>query len=310
MAKTKKTSKSSSTSIQQKTMMKTRSQTEQFKPDDQNKLHAPKNDKDKEVSVQKSADTLALDKSEQRKVAKQTKKIKKGIEDGSIIVKRNLREAKKRAAQRRGLVYIGHIPHGFYEKQMKNYFKQFGKVTNVKVCRSRVSGNAKGYGYVEFENPEVAKIAAETMNNYVMFKKRIVTEYVPYEKRPKHLFQGKSSQPEHTSVKSRRGKQKHTRNMIQDDATVVKKTKAAFQRFQKKLNKLNQLGIVCNTKPVHVDTNIIGETKTGKVKKAKVAKINNDAIRKIARDLVRKRGNPLVNVKPSKIVNTGKVNKK
>lgn len=61
---------------------------------------------------------------------------------------------------------------------MRKYFEQFGKVTNVKVCRSSVSGNSKGYGYIEFQHPDVAKIAADTMNNYVMFKKRIVSKYL------------------------------------------------------------------------------------------------------------------------------------
>lgn len=60
---------------------------------------------------------------------------------------------------------------------MKKYFKQFGKVTNAKVCRSRITGNSKGFGYVEFKEAEVAKIAADTMNNYLMFKKRIVSKY-------------------------------------------------------------------------------------------------------------------------------------
>ena len=41
-----------------------------------------------------------------------------------------------------GVIYIGHIPHGFYEGAMKDYFSQFGKVTRLKVSRSRrVSGN-------------------------------------------------------------------------------------------------------------------------------------------------------------------------
>ncbi|KAJ8967098.1 hypothetical protein NQ314_003110 [Rhamnusium bicolor] len=121
----------------------------------------------------KSTETLSLEKSEQKKVAKQTKKLKKNIQDGKISVKEKNKSKKINKDQSRGLLYIGHIPHGFYEDEMKNYFKQFGAVTNVKVCRSRKSGNSKGYGYVEFSHPDVAKIAAETMNNYIMFKKRI-----------------------------------------------------------------------------------------------------------------------------------------
>ena len=38
---------------------------------------------------------------------------------------------------RRGVIYIGHLPHGFYETQLKGYFSQFGKVTKVHVSRSK-----------------------------------------------------------------------------------------------------------------------------------------------------------------------------
>lgn len=207
----------------------------------------------------RSADTLALDKSQQKKVTKQTKKIKKGLEDGSIQIKNLYKEKKLSVEQKRGLVYIGHIPHGFYEDEMKNYFKQFGKVTNVKVCRSRTTGNSKGYGYVEFDNPEVAQIAADTMNNYVMFKKRIVTEFVPYEKRPKGLFHGKSSTTENTSVKTRRGKQKYSRNKIFDEQTITKKRKTSLKRLASKMKKLKTLGIQCNIKPDGVEENDMEE---------------------------------------------------
>lgn len=84
------------------------------------------------------------------------------------------KQQKQKAESKRGLIYVAHLPHGFYEEEIKEYFKQFGKVTNVKVGRSRITGNSKGFGYVEFKHPEVAKIAAETMNNYLMFKKRVV----------------------------------------------------------------------------------------------------------------------------------------
>ena len=41
-----------------------------------------------------------------------------------------------------GVVYIKHIPHGFYEDEMKGFFSQFGKVLQVCVARSpKVSEN-------------------------------------------------------------------------------------------------------------------------------------------------------------------------
>ena len=33
------------------------------------------------------------------------------------------------------------------------------------------TGNAKGYGFVEFASAAVAKIVADTMNNYLMFNR-------------------------------------------------------------------------------------------------------------------------------------------
>lgn len=36
-----------------------------------------------------------------------------------------------------GAIYLGHIPHGFYEKEMRGYFSQFGKVTRLRLFRSK-----------------------------------------------------------------------------------------------------------------------------------------------------------------------------
>ena len=64
---------------------------------------------------------------------------------------------------------------------MTEYFKQFGQVTRVRVTRSRNTGRSRGYGYVEFMLPDVAKIAAETMNNYLMCGRLLKATYIPPE---------------------------------------------------------------------------------------------------------------------------------
>lgn len=61
----------------------------------------------------------------------------------------------------------------FLQHQMTEYFKQFGMVTNVRVVRSPRTGRSKGFAFVEFREPAVAEIVAETMNNYLMGKRLI-----------------------------------------------------------------------------------------------------------------------------------------
>lgn len=67
------------------------------------------------------------------------------------------------------MIYLGRIPEGFEEAEMEKYFKQFGDITNVKLSRNKKTGKSKHYGFIEFTNMEVAKIAAEAMNNYLIF---------------------------------------------------------------------------------------------------------------------------------------------
>lgn len=92
------------------------------------------------------------------------------------------------AKANRGVVYIKHIPHGFYEDQLKAYFGQFGTVTRTRVARSQKSGRSQGYAFVEFQVPDVAKIAAETMDNYIMFKQTLKTVYIPPEEQRFNYF--------------------------------------------------------------------------------------------------------------------------
>merc|ERR1712113_921947 len=90
------------------------------------------------------------------------------------------------------IIYLGHIPYGFYEEQMFRYFSQFGKLIKIRLSCNKLTGNSKHYAFLEFEHPIVAKIAAETMNNYLMFKQRLVCRIVPVAKHSLRLFNGVS----------------------------------------------------------------------------------------------------------------------
>ncbi|XP_035532407.1 MKI67 FHA domain-interacting nucleolar phosphoprotein, partial [Morone saxatilis] len=100
-----------------------------------------------------------------------------------------------------GVIYVGHLPLGLFEPQLKSYFEQFGKVLRLRLSRSKKTGGSKGYAFVEFDCDEVAKIVAETMNNYLMGERLIKCNVVPPEKVHEKLFVGsqrefkKPSQP-------------------------------------------------------------------------------------------------------------------
>lgn len=69
----------------------------------------------------------------------------------------------------KGVIYIGRIPHGFYEAQLRTYFSQFGEIKQLRLSRNKKTGASKHYGFIQFVAPEVADVVADTMDNYLIF---------------------------------------------------------------------------------------------------------------------------------------------
>ncbi|KAG7797767.1 hypothetical protein KL929_002610 [Ogataea haglerorum] len=101
--------------------------------------------------------------------------------------------SKPSAKSKHGVIYVGRLPHGFEERELKKYFSQFGEITRLRLSRNKKTGNSKHYAFIEFEHAEVAKIAAETMNNYLLFEHLLQCAVLPAEKVHENLFQGANS---------------------------------------------------------------------------------------------------------------------
>ena len=86
---------------------------------------------------------------------------------------------KSKPVEKKGVLYLGHLPFGFYGAALWKYFKQFGQIKKVRVEKSNKTGRYKGYGFIEFANEEVAKIAAEATHNYVMNRKVLKAKFIP-----------------------------------------------------------------------------------------------------------------------------------
>ncbi|KAJ1778850.1 nucleolar protein, partial [Coemansia sp. RSA 2167] len=87
-----------------------------------------------------------------------------------------------------GVIYLGRIPHGFYEDAMLGYFKQFGSIKRLRLSRNPRTGKSRHYGFIEFVHDGVARVVAETMNNYLMFDQLLKCSLVAPEKVHERLF--------------------------------------------------------------------------------------------------------------------------
>ncbi|KAI0391017.1 RNA-binding domain-containing protein [Xylariaceae sp. FL0594] len=78
-----------------------------------------------------------------------------------------------------GVVYIGRIPRGFYEHQMREYFSQFGQVNRLRMSRNKATGRSKHFAFIEFAEHGVAEIVAKTMDNYLLAGHILKVKMVP-----------------------------------------------------------------------------------------------------------------------------------
>ncbi|KAM6131641.1 MKI67 FHA domain-interacting nucleolar phosphoprotein [Phoenicopterus ruber ruber] len=145
------------------------------------------------------------------------------------------RNRKKRAVKEEltpGVVYVGHLPRGLSEPQIYEYFEQFGTVTRLRLSRSKKTGASKGYAFIEFESDDVAKIVADTMNNYLFSERLLKCQFVPPERVHENLFKNsnkiflKPSQPavrRYNKIRSLVQKAKMTKRLLRKEKLLRKR---------------------------------------------------------------------------------------
>ncbi|XP_064291059.1 MKI67 FHA domain-interacting nucleolar phosphoprotein [Passer domesticus] len=145
------------------------------------------------------------------------------------------RARSKRTAQEEltpGVVFVGHLPRGLCEPQLREYFGQFGTVTRLRLSRSKKTGGSKGYAFMEFESDDVAKIVADTMNNYLFSERLLKCQFVPPERVHEELFKDcdkifrKPSQPavrRYNRARSLLEKARMTQRLLRKERLLRKK---------------------------------------------------------------------------------------
>ena len=85
------------------------------------------------------------------------------------LMARRFDKLKVTNAKKYGIIYIGHLPKGFNEDELKKFFSQFGEISKLRVARSKSTARPKGYAFLQFAEKKVAEVAAKAMNKYMMF---------------------------------------------------------------------------------------------------------------------------------------------
>ncbi|KAG2158001.1 uncharacterized protein EDB93DRAFT_1122584 [Suillus bovinus] len=159
------------------------------------------------------------------------------------IVKRKLEKAKRHPTQDRGVIYMGCLPHGFYEDQLKGYLSQFGDVTRLRISRNRKTGRSKHHGFVEFDSASIAQIVAETMDNYLLMGHILKCKMIPKEKVHPELWVGANKKwkaiPRDQIVRK-----EHNKPRTQE--SIRKAEKRLIQRENERKRKLAEVGITYN----------------------------------------------------------------
>ena len=139
-----------------------------------------------------------------------------------------------------GVVYVGHLPWGFIDSTLKKYFSQFGNITRIISPKSSKTGRSVGYAFIEFEDEETARIAAKTMNNYILFEKILKCSFVEDKKKYdriflkwKKKFEFKERYKIHCENLSKKKSNEQIKEMVQ----------GLLDREEKRREKMKELGI-------------------------------------------------------------------
>jgi len=82
-------------------------------------------------------------------------------------------------------IYVGNLPHGIGEEEIREMFVKFGGVESVSLVKDRFSGQSKGFGFVEMPNNSEADQVIKALNKTMVQGKEIKVNQVQPQKKGK-----------------------------------------------------------------------------------------------------------------------------
>ncbi len=61
-------------------------------------------------------------------------------------------------------IYVGNLPYNLTDDDLRAAFSEFGEVSSVNIIMDKMSGQSKGFGFVEMPDDSAANEAIEALN--------------------------------------------------------------------------------------------------------------------------------------------------
>jgi len=62
-------------------------------------------------------------------------------------------------------IYVGNLPHASTEQELQEAFEAFGEVSEAKIIKDKLTGDSRGFGFVEMSRKDQAETAISEMNS-------------------------------------------------------------------------------------------------------------------------------------------------
>lgn len=138
------------------------------------------------------------------------------------------------------VLYIGRVPHGFYEKEMQAFFSQFGAIKRLRIARNKKTGKSKHFGFIEFNDPEVAEVVADAMHGYLLFEHILQVHLIPPEHVHPKLWRGFNPRYKPVDWVQVERKRQNKERTLEEHKKLVEKI---LKRDQKRRKRIEAAGI-------------------------------------------------------------------
>jgi len=90
-------------------------------------------------------------------------------------------------------LYVGNLPYRITEDQLREAFEEFGRVSSCTIIKDKVTGQSKGFGFLEMPERSEAESAITNLNGRDLMGRKInVNEARPREERGAPAGAGRS----------------------------------------------------------------------------------------------------------------------